>query len=404
LNNYDGRDLYFIDHYQIKRLDNIELTKNPAAGHVSPASEYIYLNNCGNAVVDDVTWSNLTFNSVTNDSIVTGSPCTGIGPITVSGSGPGYGPGVETDPSDVINWTNGTIATCTWTGAASAAWADTANWSGCANGRGGVPDQNDWVVIPAAAATQPTVSAFQAILGFGPSTGGGGTVTIDAGAELRVLHKAATVQSSVKFAGGSSGCTTCLVRSVDLNVVNDATLTLLPDITLRIMSGGLIGSWTQAGHLVVQGGSDPARYPTIDNLTPSSHNRGGFYVRAPSTANRSSIDIQGVNMLGAVYVVPEYVLQENARIDRFDDITFDTVGPSIPAGAARVSFSNCTGILVNDTTWSNLVFADTFDAGAYNIQATHATCSSWPAIDVTGSGSGYGPTFEDDPYDLISWQ
>lgn len=315
----------------------------------------------------------------------------------------------KNDSNNVITVANTTSSTCTWTGVTSTSWTTTSNWTGCANGRNNYPDMNDWVIIPSGPTNQPTVSAPQKVRGFAAGAGGG---TITLSSSLGVHDSSGTVQSSVNLKGATSttGSGYNFHVSYLLTVNNGATLTLDKGTMVVFrhsssMSRLLVGDGISAGHLVTTGGSTSTEWPTLVGFM-AGYVFGGITVQGVDGGQHSSVSIDGLmldytpwssHVSGAKPAL--------ALLDYYDVFGIDNLEiqhSSTTAGTKGIQFQNCANSSIVDTAWSNLAFADAFN-GTTTFNVDTSGCSVVGPIDLSGSGVGYGSSYDSDSGGILNW-
>jgi hypothetical protein len=403
----------FQNYYEVVKFDN--LTTNDIFD-TSGGGAFIAFSNCTNATVTDTAWTNMQFNI----GVISGSTgyniradhasCSALPVITVSNKtgvtgGLGYGAAYEFDPYNKITWINTSSLACIWTGAVSTAWANSGNWSNCANGRGDIPDSLDEVVIDPVPVNQPVVSAITSVKRFGLSASGGGTITINAAITFYIVAATQSIQSDVKFKGATTTCTTCYVKPLDnAYVVNGAKLTLSKGLTYvtPYQKNLYIGDGTTGGTLTTDAGSVETEKPIFGN----AHGQGNIILNG-AAGNLAKLQIDGLRTGTTGYGNKVIDLQNYYDVLQLDNATFNNSGYVTGAGAA-ITLSNCTNGTVTDTSWTNILLMNQIDSTGFNIAASHASCSALPVITVSNSagvtgGAGYGSDFESDPYNKITW-
>ena len=407
--------IQFVSYYAIDQFDNVSIGYNQGSVAILQQPS-ILLSSCTGAVFNDLSWTNIIFTSATISrsqfgvgSNIHASACSSIGPITVTGSGLGYGSKGEVDANNVINWTNGASFNCSWDAAgADTNWFNAANWLNCVNGRGGYPDQNDYAIVPAAANFQPTISQTTALLGFGAGSGGG-TVTINPGANLIIPPSTNTVLSSITLQGATSTCTTCLMSATVVEILNGATLTLKSGVKVRNADGSAIkvGSSSQTGHFkALPGSASTADWPTIDAYI---YYTLGISVTGPSTGTKSSIEIDGLKIVGMRHTSSGLGvdLQDYYRVIHLRNFSMNMLF----AGATDATYlkvRNCAHSTFDDLQWTAMDFIQPLNTG-HNIDIQGCSgLGAAPAVGVSqlggGTNAGYGAAFATDPDGMLSWQ
>ncbi len=405
----DGVDwsdyMRFTERWRIVQLDRLKITIGTDRFRGSPL---LALAGCEGSAIDDTTWTGLDLvnfhNGVANRSI-DASACIGLPVVLVSGTGRGYGAQYESDPNGMIEWTNGASFTCTWTGSASTSWVDPANWIGCANGRGGFPDQNDFAIL-SANGSSPTFDrppGGYTLHALAPGVGGA-VLTIPAGRRL-VFTDDRPIRSSVSFRGDTPTCSTCIVSHTPttFGARDGATLTLLPGITIDIAYGQWgsidIGNTSTAGHLVVRGGATEAEWPRITGGAPWN----GLAVSG-SGAARATVDIDGLRIDNVISnpMLPTWGNAIDLQND-YDVLGMDRVSLD-PAGVLGINASilvrcGATGNeRFTDGRWTDVRFVDPYLVGSgHNIDASDLDCTpaSGATFVIEGDSSqpGWGAEF-----------
>ncbi|MCC6277544.1 MAG: hypothetical protein IT289_06495, partial [Oligoflexia bacterium] len=407
--------LYLRDYYDITKFDNVIIGDNGNAVNIS----YIWFASCTNApTLTDTAWDNITIAPPVYTSgyniRVDGTNCTTVPwTVTVSNTpgtsgGRGYGSQFEMDPGNKINWSNSLSRVCTWTGANGTSWTDSGNWAGCTNDRGNYPDQLDSVIIPDVA-NDPVVASHAVIKKFEPSAGGGGIITVNPNVIFTISDITNSIESSIQFKG-TAGCSTCQVQGAGgLEITNDAVVTLLTNITFGPLywNGNrtlYLGNGDRGGHLVT-GPPDASsnNWPLI-----SSGNN-------PVGQNFTAVILNGVNSPSSIkwdgIRTANYSTQFQGvfEIEQFDNVLLGVLANDINSSNATggLTFNNCAGATITDTTWSNLTIQHIIPRGGYNINASHASCAALPAVSITydtaRSSWGYGSLYENDPFGKFTW-
>jgi hypothetical protein len=354
-------DIHFYDYYSIVKFDKLTFRPDMNAA--------VRLENCNHATVSDTTWSNLVFNNSPGGyawvdySINLGS-CSGIGPITVTGSGAGYGENYENDPNNLLTWTNGSgDADCLWTGAVDSAWNNAGNWSNCSNGRNDYPDGNDFVTIPSGG-TQPSVTGKMAAAGFTAAGGaGGGTITINANSWFTI--RGDTVDSSIKFQGASAGCATCQLYGYSPVIGGGATLSLGENLLARFYMISITSSASASAKFEAIGTATLANQP---QLTVGS---GGILCQSGFSSHQALLDLQYTNHTGRI-TIDSYC---TPTINNVSFVAFETF-----------RFQNCSTADLS-ASWTGLTFTGTPWNGATMFAST-ANCSGAGPLDVYPAGAG----------------
>lgn len=412
-NSTDNNTFEFENYYQIKQLDNIEIINKRVVYNYHFRSNGFVLNNCANGQFDDLNWNNTIFHSYYDQSTsskgfnVDASNCTGVGPITmVTSSGAGFGSIYEKDPNNIITWQNDASFNCVWTGLTDTNWNTATNWSSC-NTRSGVPDQMDTIRIPVTA-NQPILTGLIAVNEIATGVGGG-SLTVADGSTLWV--NTGNIKSDISFTGGIDTCTKCRVSATEFHVTNNAKLSLLRGIQLLSDNDYgseddniFIGNSTSPGHFVANPGtSDQTMWPTVGT---HYYYFGGLHIEGVDTANKSSVDINGLKFINTTASSRVNLELHNFYdVKNLDNIIFNTAFNWNTTGT-HMKVNNCANATFTDTSWDNLDFVTTVTTGkniAFN------TCASMPtnSFSVTplsgGSNLGYGQTHSTDPDALINW-
>lgn len=412
-----GSGLYLQDWYEVVKLDNIEMTGYQTNNYPSSGNAYIRLASCTNATITDTSWSGMFFSIPVITGLgynvrADGTNCSTLPAITMdnqtaTSGGMGYGSDYELDPNNKINWLNSTTFTCTWTGAANTAWENSANWSGCANGRGGYPDQMDTPVIPVTG-NQPVVSTLSAVKGFGVGTGGG-TITVNSNITLSVMKNSSSVRSDVKVQGATTTCTNCKVLTMGSMAITDgASLTLLKGLTLTGAFNGTyinVGDGITAGTLATGPAGATNEWPTIDMFGATTYQ---ILVTGVSGAARSKINFDGIHLKNTQHNARENIeFVDWYEVVKLDNVSFTSYSTNYPAsGHAFLRFDSCTNALMTDTTWNGLNFVSPPSVSGYNIRIDGTNCNSTYIPDIFLSnytGTGQGASKELDPSNKVYW-
>jgi len=402
-----GPNILLEDHFDVLGFDNIHFD---SWSNLVNEDAALKIASCANATIADANWQNLIFSGYRNYGNhynIHASGCSGVGPITIDGdkTAASYGSRLVLDPQNVFSWVDGNSFTCTWTGAASSDWYDPANWTNCANGRGAYPDQNDSVILPLGTPNAPTIATGTTQL-YSIATGtSGATLTIGAGARLILGdYGTGSIQSDVVVQGDSPTCITCLFsHRSHLIIRDDATLTLGTGIRVTVGWNHTIqvgrSNGTSPGHLKTFAASmDPAEWPRFD-----TNNHTGIHVRGASAGSRSSIDIDGLRVIGFRPNGSEgnaFRFSNAVHLVKFDNLLFDSSDPTQTLYPV-VSFASCADSLYSDTNWTNLAFVDGIGSGGANVSITPANCSTAGPFFVSGSGTGFGELYDVDPNDRV---
>jgi hypothetical protein len=375
---------------------------------------------CTGSVISDATWSSLNFPTYPTrqnwNVYLSGTACNSMSPVTITGSGIGYGAGMASDSNNLLTWTNGAVFTCQWIGGTSGSetsWTTPANWQNCTNNRGNYPDGNDWVVVPAAATYQPALPAGNYyIRGFGLDTvNGGGIVTIGAGATL-YIHKSSvgtygSFNSDITVKGVSPTCTTCILQiPQNLTILNGAKLTLGTGLQVKLYGNAsysiVVGNGTSSGQLkAANAGASTSEWPTI----------GGGALNAGMTvagisSSKSVLDIDGLNFTNTyIYAGSQTAVTFNNyyTITKLNNFSITSHGNANVPGK-YFKFNNCANGTFSALTWDGLRFISPITTG-YNIDFSSCNLASigGTAISViNASGSGAGQTYENDPNGVIN--
>jgi hypothetical protein len=428
----DFRAMRLMDWWSIEKFDNVLFIPNEHA-YQNENDDGINFESCTNGTVNDTSWQGIVFSKALLREPVglsphpnvsaAGTDCDLLPSITISNppgesGGAYYGHLYEDDPYNKIGWLNTTATTCTWNGSQSTSWRDPANWDNCNNGRGSYPDSLDWVIIPSAPGNQPTISDFEGIRGFALAAGGG-SITISDGAYLFLLAGGSNIRSSVTLKGAIAPCYECRFEAADVVTISDnATLTLGSGLSfvLRVGNELNVGNGVSGGHLKTGAAGAENEWPK------TYYGNDYFQVNVQGAAGQpSSVEIDGLYQArwwggsepGDSSVNFKFV--DWYQILNFDNIWFDRYEYVTQIGAeigSYIELSDCTNATITDVNWDSLYFEDfvarSADGPGYVVNAAGTNCNLIPSITIsnmagTTGGSGYGPAFENDPYNKIDW-
>lgn len=289
---------------------------------------------------------------------------------------------------------------CTWVGDLSTAWNTAANWIGCSGFPGGLPDSTAQILLLAGAANEPLVSSNTTVHSLAIGRGGG-NLTIDSARTLTLSGNA--IKSSVRVQGSSTTCSDCRLAasSATLTIAENATLTMASGskVTAANSSKISVGTATSTGHLVVGNGSaNASEWPLFGE---ASSGFMGIEVRGPA-GSPSSISFHGARMNDVSGSYPAINLVDNYAVKRFDHVYLRTKNGTQNAGVATVKISSCANGTFDDTVWDDVEFNVLPSVGGYVVDASHASCSTLPAITINGFGRGFLSTLENDPHGRIT--
>lgn len=402
----DVKAIRFVANYEVKKLDRIQFL---GGGYAST----IALEDCDNATISDTTWEDFEFPfipfwapNVPKRSInVEAISCTAATPlITISNaSGWGWGSVFEKDPNNRIHWSGDeTAVTCTWSGASDTDWFNSGNWNNCANGRNGYPDQFDKVILDDSVTNQPILTKDAFVQGL-ESSSLSGSLTINEGVKLYIAD--GSFKQSLSLSAGTDNCSSCRVYSESFRVLNNKTLRLNNAIILLVHSGGglALGDGTSSGHLVTNTSdlTDINKWPRL----------GGYYyyfkslvLNGLSPTEQSTVNINGLKITDYYSGEGMIVFEKNYKIASMNSVQLDLAFSSFKMNDAYINLKSCSGATFTDVTWSNFDFVDIVESGV-NVDAS--SCSGIGPITIealaTGSNSGFGSGFENDPNNIISW-
>lgn len=290
---------------------------------------------------------------------------------------------------------------CIWTGAVSTAWSEPGNWSACG---GGAPGAGSWVFVDASAPRQPVVSEAITIRGFSGTPSCQGTVTL--GARVTLRDSGATFAGSVRFVAASVPCASCVVNLESGGTIRDgARVTLGPGTTLLIRDHSelQIGGTTTSGHFATEGGSGPVeQWPVFSSPAGSDPGHYGLRIQG-AAADRSSLSINGLVFENAHERdgANSYMIEIGANVDllRLDHVAFR---PYLPGPDLSIRVFDCAGLVIEDTTWDDLRFEYVVADSLEDVNV-EVMCDLGVRVAVSGSGSGFGPSFELDTMDQIDW-
>jgi hypothetical protein len=421
-NNLGQKVFTFVDNYSINQMDHIAHKSSAAAPTVFLANQgSIEFQNCedSKANIADTSWDQLEFSDVghTNSFSVDYSDCPADAPaITISGSGYGFGESYGDDGGlGLLTWTGGTRNTCLWdNGGPDTDWTNTGNWVTCG---GGVPDSNDWVVVPAGGNQPILPAASVAVVRAFRGAAGGGVITVSAGSHLIITDP--VFHSSIGFQGDTSTCTTCRVSVTTgtSEIVNASTMTLGQGIKFlmgddeALYVGSVTPSIGNEGHLVTTGGATPTEWPRIVSYSDTNVGASNVVVSGNAGAN-SSVTIDGLNLFATLETKSAFDFVDYYDINGFDHVRIGVnsglaaLAPMINI-ACNASQAQTAFDVDGDSTWTGIDFDLTLGVGGYNVQ-TSADCTSangYGAISVTdGGGAGFGEASDNEQGDdLFTW-
>ena len=364
-----------------------------------------------NSTTNDYYWDNIIFNNFSLQLLGYHFHW----PITIAGSGAGYGEFADQSSSGSVTWVDGASATCVWNGSIDSDWENPSNWDDCTNNRNNYPDQNDFVDVRDVG-FQPTMTNSQGVAGFVGT--GGGTITISPSTTLHITRYNNTddrvsfeIASDITFQGATPNCSNCMLvqESADVAIVHNATLTLGRGVRFRSFRSNLfVGYNNSPGHLVVNGGDNPDEWPEYD--TTSAYSRG-IQIEGFHSSYRSSVSIDGfriTNTHNSDYQRPVADLMFNQYFDivNLDNINFNPMGTNLISKRGYIELLDCTNSVLGDTIWDGLDFDSDIDSAdnGHNIDASGTDCDDFfGTIDVYGTGLGTGAAYENDPNGIINW-
>jgi hypothetical protein len=412
-NGYGNPDSVVLQNwYNIQQFDHVKINSQLSGN----AKAGIKFSDCSNAIISDTTWSSIEFTkSIPSGSFnidAGGTNCSSLPMITLStttgtNGGGGYGAAFANDPDNKLIWSNGLSFNCIWNGSVSTSWTDPLNWTNCSNGRGNYADQLDTIRVSSTAAFSPAVAVNTTILGVGVDathTNEGGTITVNSGMTLTIAQPANGFRSNIKFQGATTTCTTCAVHGYgDINITDDSSVTLLNGINFgpQPYTGNLnVGDGTTSGQLLTGPAGAQNEWPII-NITGTN----SLYVKG-AAGQPSVVKFDGINIYNGYGNMDSINFFNWYDIQQFDNVLFTNTLGSTPH--AYVNFVNCTNATITDTSWSSLEFAGAISAGSYNVNASGTNCNTLTGITIsnragTNGGYSYGPLYENDPSNKISW-
>ena len=414
--------LHFVENYEIKKISNMNYLSQKQTRN---SGNFMKFENCTSGTFTESTYDNINLkepvdSSTGNNIYMDDTTCTSIptaGNITLTNSlGAGRGSPFEYDSNSLVSWNESdTSYHCEWNGSTDSDWFNSANWSNCANGRGGYPTAHDNVFLQSTATYSPVVTVPIVVNSFSaPSADlGGGTITI--GADSTISPIVTDITTNVSFVGETDDCSTCHFGAETMKVLNNATLTLGRGVTFRLNDGEplYIGDGSSPGHLKIDTGSTTNQdYWT--KFTPWSYYTGYIIVEGVDAADKSSIYIDGYyttqfHGAGLVNLVNYYEVKklDNARLE--NAFTFSH---SYKASGTRIKVQNCANATFTDTSWDEIDFVttpyDDFDARElYNVQFIDCSLQGTGSLDISpltsGYNNGYGQGFADDPTAILNW-
>ena len=289
-------------------------------------------------------------------------------------------------------------AQCRWSGGASSDFSNSANWDFC---YGAPPSNSTWITVPSNSTVTPVVSGNVNIKGIS-SSGGGGTLNVAPGAKLTIEDGSNSISSSVTLQGSSPTCTTCEILFPNGGTIrNNSTVTLGRGIRILLKDHTTlnVGTNSSPGHLTADvGASNPSGWPVITSIP--SGDPGNYGITVEGTAStKSRLRLNGIKfevLHDWTYGINMLNYFEITQLDNVN-MTFDTYGASTYMG---ISFANCPNAIFGDTNWSNITLQLAPGASLTNM---NASCNPGSTINFTGSGTGYGSGYENDPSGMIDW-
>lgn len=379
-------------NWQVLALDRVIVERTYANGPIVSARA------CNTGVLSDTEWTGWVFgqDSVPSSigTMISEAGCAGHGPVSITGSGRFFGAFGEygDDLAGLYQWTNGDSYTCQWTGAISTDWHDPGNWASCANGRGGIPDVNDTPVITNGPVNQPVISSADVVLhsvNSGVGVGLGGTLTIEAGAEVQL----ARVLGDLALVGSTAACNTCLVKAPprNLEVMTGATLTLGSGVS--VLGNPVILRAGGTFHTDIS--SDITNeWPMVTNLQ--------------AWGGSTTLSINGLRIIDSSGTSTLVSLNGSGTISRFDRMILDTGNTSNDFAGTYIRLADWSSRVVTDTTWTEIDFVDGISGAGRNFNfvtqggLTAGTVSVTPR--TSGANQGYGALFATDTLGYIVWQ
>ncbi len=337
------------------------------------------------SVLTDSNWDNLEFNFYAEANVEVYSSCGDN--VSITGTGIGFGAGMEIDPNNQINWPAGTNSfNCTWVGGTSS-WTTPGNWTGCTNGRGNYPDAFDSVIIPAVGLT-PTVTGQQAVKTV--KTGTNNAIVVSSGAKLTILGD---IDGSLELRGATAACTDCLVDIIGTFAVTDnAQLKLGKGVQLELdINVGLVVT----GTFKTTGGATSSEWPVLRGRTTAFN--GLDFIRFGGSQT-TIVDIDGLSIqeaCGNVGLRLWGISGEPIDVVKLDNLMIQ--------GCRGIVVQKCSGLTLTDASWDNIQFVSAPSGGNYNFDISDSSCSSFGTINLTGSGIGYSSAYELDPYGIVNW-
>ncbi len=414
--------LHFVENYEIKKISNMNYLSQKQTRN---SGHFMKFENCASGTFTESIYDNIDLHEpidlrTGNNIYMDDATCTSIptaGNITLTNSlGAGRGSPFEYDSNSLVSWNEpDTSYHCEWNGSTDSDWFNSANWTNCANGRGGYPTAHDNVFLQSTATYWPVITVPVVVNSFSPPSTdlGGGTITI--GVDSTISPIVTDITTNVSFAGETDDCATCYFGSGSMKVLNNATLTLGRGVTFKLNDGEplYIGDGSTPGHLVIDTAST-ANQDYWTKFIPWTYYTGYIVVEGVDTINKSSVYIDGYysTMLygqGLVNLVNHYEVKklDNARIE--NAFTFSH---GQTAAGTRIKVQNCANALFTDTDWDNIDFVTSipvdFDSrDIYSVQFIDCSLQGTGTLDISpltsGYNNGYGQAFADDSAAILNW-
>ncbi|MFK8136805.1 MAG: hypothetical protein AB8E15_00465 [Bdellovibrionales bacterium] len=390
----------------IKKMDRVVLP----GGY----SRAVVFNDCTNLVLEDDFWTQLSFSKLRNilyrdDSFKRGvhfemsdASCSGAPTFAVSDYiGPGWGSFLEIDNFNKIVWNNDIAHTCTWNGTTSTDFFNPANWSNCANNRGGYPDSSDMIIIPSSPTNQPYLDRDWIVKGIA-SGSGGGTISVDS---VRLHVYSNSIESLVNFKAATATCTNCYVYMNTPTLINGGGIGLIDGIHLSTEGQLLVGNSASGGIF-----NTSTSLATSDSAWPMLSDFRGYFtgiVVEGSSANKSSVNIDGLRILD-LYGNFSYVnFKSNFELNNLDKIQFGQVYDSWNISKGYITIDTCSNSTIGDLEWTDLEFQNGIGSSAHSVSISNCSSMGTDAISLSkrssGDHSGFLSTKENDTDGILKW-
>ncbi|MEC9283395.1 MAG: hypothetical protein VX642_11825 [Bdellovibrionota bacterium] len=393
--------ILFIRNYDVRGLDNLTFYTGQAIYQESA----IQLRNCHTASISDTHWEGLTFysgGSRWGDSIKL-QDCSGLpaGSIRVSEVGPRNGSVMDSDPNNILDWTDETATkfTCLFNGSVDSNFSNVANWSNC-NDRSGLPDAFDDIVIPDG--LELVVDGPFMARAIANSPGNASVKILSGGSRYLILRDSGPgqIRSNITLKAESPTCTSCNlyiaghlnILGGELNLESGTQLKMGADRNIYVGNVTTYGAFKS----IHSSGNKPMIAKYGQGLTYF----GTTIVGGPSSTP-SVIDFSGITYQDSPWEYDIFQFSNAYRITNFDNVTLNAGGSYRDANV--FSFLDCTDADVVDLDWKNIYFQKGTYVAPFNFDVSGTNCDLISPISVQGSGPGAGAGDENDPFNKINW-